>query len=159
MGSPEELLTEGLTTGYAGKNSAQTWSGCFETTTSQLVTTDGVYRDVWKADRAGGGQEMATTGNRMVTRLYGGGTVSHDKLNELGLTKKDVTKYLKSKILELKGSTRLYEECNPEPDGDWQYAYQIILKLEDIPLTQAIELINYRGVRVFAHAFIISPIE
>lgn len=157
----ERILSSGLKAGYAGGTERETVQrGPFQLEASQFTTPEsGVYRDEWIANRTGGGQEIAQEGNETVTRLYAGGTIRLDQLAEMGLTKKDVTRYLKSKISELGEQTRLFADCNPDPDGDWQYSYKIMQNLEDIPLTVGMETIVFKGTLVFAHGFLQSPIE
>lgn len=156
-----KLLSEGLISGYAGETKRQiVQNGPFDLESSQYQTPDGaVYIDNWIADRTGGGQEIAKSGEKTSTRLYGGGTISLKELEDLGLTKKDVTRYLKQKIRELGAKTRLFENCTPDPDGDWQYSYEIMENIENIPLTVDMESISFKGKRVFAHAFIRTTVE
>lgn len=77
----------------------------------------------------------------------------------MGLVKKDVTGRLKQFIRESEGKTRLFEDYTPEPDGDWQYTYNILHRTEGIPLTIGLETITYQGKLVFTHGFLHSPIE
>jgi len=117
------------------------------------------FIDEWIVDRTGGGQEIAQTQEGKKTRLYAGGTIGIEELTELGLTKKDVTGKLKQFIQSSESKTRLLEDYLPEPDGDWQYSYNIIEKIEDVPLTIGMETIAYKGRMVFAHAFLNTPVE
>lgn len=156
----EQLLTQGLRAGYVGKTEHQAVErGPFKLETSQFSTPEGVYRDEWMTSQTGGGQEIAQVGNQTVTRLYAGGVIKSDQLTEMGLSEKDVIGYLKRKILEHGGRTRLYKECNPGADGEWQYAYQILYQIENPPLTIAVEEITFRGKRVFTHGFLLSPVD
>lgn len=161
MSEINKLLSDGLESGYGGNTEREiVQRGPFNIEASQLQTQDGkVYRDEWIADRTGGGQEIAQAGENTSTRLYGGGTVGLEQLTELGLTKKDVTKYLKRKIGELGEKTRLFDDCDINPDGDWQYNYKIMKNMEDIPLTVAMETISFKGKLIFAHAFILTTVE
>lgn len=161
MNELENLLSQGLEAGYAGGTErSRVQRGPFEFEMSEFTSAEGeVYRDEWIADRTGGGQEVAEINGKKVTRLYAGGTISIERLNELGLTKKDVTGYLKRKIKELGPQTRLQEDCQPEPDGDWQYQYRRIDDLPEIPLAVRMETISFRGNLVFAHAFLHTTIE
>ncbi|MEK7450873.1 MAG: hypothetical protein AAB662_02970 [Patescibacteria group bacterium] len=155
------LLSKGLEQGYAGGTERQTAQrGPFKLESSQLITPEGgIYIDQWIADRTGGGQEIVQIGNEKSTRLYAGGTIGIGELQKLGLTKKDVTKKLKQFIKEAGSKTRLMENYTPQSDGDWQYSYEIINALKEIPLTVGMETIKFRGTLVFAHGFLRSPIE
>lgn len=162
----DQLLTEGLAEGYAGGTSRnRVWRAGFQFKSSEHVVTDGkggvsgAYIDEWRANRTGGGQEVARIGDTETTRLYAGGVIDLEALDTLGLKKEDVTGYLKGKIIELGDQTRLQEDCMPDPDGNWQYAYKVMQHLEEIPLTVGTETIDYRGSLVFAHGFLLSPIE
>ncbi|MCL5125399.1 MAG: hypothetical protein M1511_13065 [Deltaproteobacteria bacterium] len=106
----------------------------------------------------GGGQEVIEIDGKKFTRLYAGGTIALEELAELGLTKKDVIRYLKSKLKELGNRTRLLENCRVE-DGDWDYDYFLLDVDSDIPLTTAQEMIRFRGKRFFVHSFLLCPIE
>jgi hypothetical protein len=162
MSKGTELLTEGLSRGYAGKTKIEAIDrGGLAFKQSRYVDefTGGTYHDEWLSARTGGGQELAANGEEKVTRLYAGGVISPDQLEKLGITKKDVIGYLIRKVGELGNKTRLFEDCTPDPDGDWQYVYKVTDKIESIELTRALETINYKGVQVFVHGFEICPIR
>lgn len=161
MADLENLLSRGLEEGYVGGTNRETVQrGSFQMETSQYTSPEGgIYRDEWIADRTGGGQEIVQIEGRKKTRLYAGGTITLKELEELGLTKKDVTRKLKEFIKISKNKTRLLEDFIPEPDGDWQYEYKIVKGIENIPLTTAMETITYKGSLVFAHAFLHTSIE
>lgn len=161
MGELEELLSRGLVEGYAGETSRETVRrGPFQLEASSFTSPNrGIYRDEWTANRTGGGQEIVQFEAQKSTRLYAGGTIEIEELTKLGLTKKDVTGYLKRRIKELGEKTRLLENCTPDIDGDWQYEYKILQKMEDIPLTIGLESIFFKGHRVFAHGFLHTTVE
>ncbi len=162
MSKGTELLTEGLSRGYAGKIKIETVvRGGFKFKRSRYVdeATGKTYHDEWLSARTGGGQELAANGEEKITRLYAGGVISPDQLEKLGTTKKEVIGYLIRKVGELGNKTRLFEDCIPAPDGDWQYAYKITDRIESVGLTRALETINYQGVQVFVHGFEICPIR
>lgn len=167
MSEISKLLSDGLESGYGGNTEREiVQRGPFKIEASQLQTQDGkVYRDEWIADRTGGGQEIAQAGESTSTRLYGGGTIGLEQLRELGLTKKDVTSYLKKKVKELGQKTRLFNSYIPDSDSidsdylHWQYSYNILENMENIPLTIGLEKIHYKGNLVFAHAFILTTVE
>ena len=157
-----KALTEGLTGGYAGKGKiSKIDRASFRGSASHSEPLpDSLYHDEWFVkDYLGGGQELVRVGNEMFTRLYGGGTPTPEKLTELGITIDEVGDYLKRKIVELKDKTRLFEECRPEPDGDWQYLYEMLMKDPNIPVIMSSESIIYKGTRVHWHPFILSPIR
>lgn len=162
-----DLLTEGLLKGYAGDSFSETpWRGPFKVESSEHVKIDpeteevtGHYIDQFFADRTGGGQEIAQLDKTITTRLYAGGTIGLEELKLLGLTNKDVTGYLKRKITELGGQTRLDLPCLPKPDGDWQYSYEILGQLNSVPLTIGIEKINFKETMVFAHGIFLTTKE
>jgi hypothetical protein len=106
----------------------------------------------------GGGQELIEVGDERFTRLYAGGTVSLEELEKLGLTKKDVMKYLIEKIQQLGDKTRLLEKCEQD-DGDWVYRYGLLDEEERIPVVVGKEVIRYKGELVFVHNFLLCPME
>lgn len=157
-----KVLTGGLVEGYAGKgNVSNVERATFIGRASHSEPETGsIYHDEWFVpSRLGGGQELVKVGEDMFTRLYGGGTLSPEELAELGITADDVGGYLKRKIVEIGDKTRLSEECKPEPDGDWQYIYEILMKDPNIPVVVSAESIVYKGTRVHLHPFIISPLK
>lgn len=123
------------------------------------------YRDEWTDGRLGGGQELGRTGDRnesleeALTRLYAGGVIEDEKLQSLGIDGKQVIGYLKKQIIENGDKIRLYEDFEPEPDGDWQYKYTILDYDPQIDLYISKETIFYKGSFVFAHGFLISPVK
>ncbi len=162
MSKGTELLTQGLSKGYAGKTKTEPINRgglAFKRSCYVDESTGGTYHDEWLSARTGGGQELASVGEEKVTRLYAGGVISPDQLEKLGITKKEVIGYLIKKVGELGNETRLFEDCTPAPDGDWQYVYKITDKIESVELTRALETINYKGVQVFVHGFEICPIS
>lgn len=162
MSKSTELLTEGLSRGYAGKTEIEIVDrGGFKFKQSHYVDepTGEIYHDEWLAARTGGGQELAIAGEEKITRLYAGGVISPDRLKKLGITKKDVIGYLIKKVGELGNKTRLFEDCTPASDGDWQYVYKITDRIESVGLTRALETINYKRVQVFVHGFETCPIK
>ncbi len=161
MAEIDNLLNKGLEAGYVGNAKRETVQrGAFKLEVSQFISPDGsIYRDEWIADRVGGGQEIAQSKEGKQTRLYAGGTIKHDELAKLGITKKDVEGKLKQFIKTSEGKTRLTEDYLPESDGDWQYSYKVIERVKGIPLTVGMETIAFSGKTVFAHAFALSPIE
>lgn len=162
MSESGKVLTEGLLAGYAGEGTkrGEVMRGPFHLETSHYEKDGTVYRDEWAADRSGGGQELVQTKDgKKTTRVYAGGTVNKEVLDELGIVKKDVTKYLKLKIQELGEKTRLGEDCEPDPDGDWRYSYKIVSSNTRIPLTVGIEIIEFKERPVFIHSHSIAPVE
>ncbi len=161
MKEAEELLNFGLEAGYAGVNDRDAKPrGELQVEQSELQEGDGYYIDQWIADRVGGGQEIARQYDEgTVTRLYAGGTISLEKLEELGLTKKDVTSQLKKFIQWSERKTRLREDYESEPDGDWGYSYKVILTLDQIPLRIGVETIVYQDQLVFAHGILLTTVE
>ncbi len=156
------MLTNGLLQGYAGKSKfSDVKRGGFDGKASHLESgQEGSYHDEWFVpNHMGGGQELITTGEEMFTRLYAGGSPSAEKLTELGITTDEVAQYLKRKIIELGDKTRLFEACRPQPDGDWQYSYEVLMKDQHLEIVAAAESITYKGVRVHLHPFILSPLK
>ena len=160
MSELEDLLGKGLEEGYAGVMERETVQrGPFTVEASEYKSPEGgIYRDEWIADRTGGGQEIAQIGEEKTTRLYAGGTISVEKLRELGLTKKDVTGQLKKFIKESSGTSRLLAPYSSQ-DNDWAYDYHLIASLPEIPLRVGMETIQFKGDLVFAHGFLQTTIE
>jgi len=156
-----ELLSEGLKTGYGSGGERQVVQrGPFQVESTQFTTPDGgLYVDQWIANNNGGGQEIVQKGDKKSTRLHAGGVIEPEELAKLGLTKKDVTGYLKTKIVELGTQTRLSADCAPQPDEDWQYSYKVMKHLDELDLTIGLESITYKGQIVFAHGFLNSPVK
>ncbi|MDO8452751.1 MAG: hypothetical protein Q7S79_03280, partial [bacterium] len=141
----QKALTDGLLTGYAGKTSKPVTRGdVFSGDVSHIeLPGGGIYHDEWFVEtHLGGGQELVEINGIRYTRLYGGGTPDPSVLAELGLEIKDVGKYLVTKIIELGDKTRLLQNCNPEPDGDWQYKYVITSTNPEIEVITATESID-----------------
>ncbi|MCJ7805759.1 hypothetical protein MUP46_03925 [Patescibacteria group bacterium] len=160
----KEILTRGLTSGYAGRNlRTPVDRGGFSFESSHYEGAEGVYHDEWLAQITGGGQEVVEVDGKKFTRLYAGGVAPAEQLEKLGITKKDVAGYLKWKIRGLGGMTRLDRTCMPtETDGDngeWRYAYRVLDRREDISLTLGEETIFYKEETVFIHLFLLTPVE
>lgn len=156
----ESALTEGLLDGYAGVSDFTNIERAGIQGKESNIETDGKkYTDQWFAKGTGGGQELVNVDGIYFTRLYAGGVTHAEILEELGLSAKDVTRYLKSKIVELKSQTRLFSDCTPDADGDWQYLYSIIKRDDAFEFVAGEELIIYKGVKVFMHMFMLSPIK
>lgn len=159
MKETSEVLTEGLMQGFAGVAKPQTVErGGFTGKVSAPELEEGTYHDEWFGRHSGGGQELVSVGDQQFTRLYGGGTADQDILTELGITESEVGSYLVRSINALGASTRLFEDCTPEPDGLWQYSYRITDREEGIGVVSAKEKITYQDTTVFVHNFILSPV-
>jgi len=154
------LLTKGLGEGYAGKTIIETVDrGGFVLKKSHYAGAEGKYHDEWYAKRTGGGQEIGEAGEETYTRLYAGGTLKEELLIPLGISEKDVLGYLMKKVTELGESTRLFADCTPDPDGDWQYQYNVTDRIDTVGLTRALESIMYKGIQVFVHGFEICKVS
>lgn len=156
----KKILAKGLLEGYVGKTvrGSVTRAG-FELATSGYEGPEGKYRDEWAADFNGGGQELAVTPRgEKTTRVYAGGTLSKEELGKMGLTKKDVIGKLVLFIKQLGDKTRLDEEAEAF-EGDWKYTYQVLRKVEEIPLVLGAEEIRYKNSLVFIHFHVLSPIK
>ncbi len=155
----KDVLTKGLLAGFAGGKPKEVVRGNFTGKVSEPDLDDGIYHDEWFTGfRSGGGQELVSIGENKFTRLYAGGTVKKGILEKLGTSEGEVGSYLVGKINELGDRTRLFEDCIPEVDGDFQYSYRITSRDEEIGVTTGVEKINYKDTTVFIHAFILSPI-
>lgn len=157
----KELLTKGLQEGFGGETTRKSVDrGGFSVESSHYETKDGrVYHDEWLADRVGGGQELVEVDGKRFTRVYAGGTISEEALQDFGLTKKNVISFLKKNILENGDNIRFHADFEPEAEGDWQYKYKVIDREESIPVTAGKEYIYYKGKLVFVHHFVISSVE
>lgn len=156
-----DVLTKGLLAGYAGGKITDVSRGGFSGKASHVeISQDEIYHDEWFVPtHNGGGQELAHVGEEKFTRLYAGGIPSKDQLDSMGITPHDVSKYLIQKISELKDKTRLFEDCNPDPDKLWQYSYVITGTYPETEVTTAVESITYSDVVVHIHAFILCPLK
>jgi hypothetical protein len=158
-GKEKEVLSRGLKAGFAGGSERkQVDRGGFLFETSHFEGSDSRYHDEWLADRVGGGQEVIEVDGKKYTRLYAGGTIGLDELDKLGLTKKDIIKYLITKIQELGDKTRLLEGCEQE-DDEWGYEYRLLDREDAIPVSVGKETIKYKDELVFVHDFLLCPVE
>ncbi len=154
-----ESLTKGLLAGYAGGIPRDVERGDIKGKVSHVTLPNNVlYHDEWFARFNGGGQEIVEVDGVKFTRLYGGGEPDESVLISLGISDEEIGKYLIGQIKKLASKTRLFEDCTPEPDGDWQYEYRVTLNNEVLKLTTGLEKISYKNTNVFAHAFILTPI-
>lgn len=156
MTKAEEALNKGLQQGFVGTNSIkQVQRGDFSLASSSADA----YVDQWMVKRIGGGQEIASAHDEVVTRLYAGGYIQKEKLDDLGISENQIIDFLKKSLLEFIDKTRLHESVKPPADGDWQYEYSVLQKYLQLPLTVGEESIAYKGQKVFIHIFLISPVE
>lgn len=154
------ILTNGLMQGFAGGEIKSVDRAGFHGEASHIDFPDGVYHDEWFVPHhLGGGQELVRVGEEKFTRLYAGGTPEKKVLEAMGITAKDVNQYLKRKITELGGRTRLFEDCSPEADGQWHYAYKISSRHQEFEITTSLESITYKGNLVHIHTFILCPLK
>lgn len=161
MSNADNVLTMGLKAGYAGGSQRQTVTrGPFTLKATELSfpELDAKYNDHWIAKRIGGGQEIAQTGDEMATRVFAGGIVKPEKLQQLGITEEQVMAYLKSTLPNVADRTRLHEPVDLAPDGDWKYTYTPMKDYPDLPLSIGVETISYKGEDVFVHVFLNTPI-
>jgi hypothetical protein len=155
----EDLLTKGLAAGFGGGTAMQgVKRGGFELESSHLEDGEGVYHDEWAADRVGGGQELVEKDGKRFTRVYAGGTLALEELQQMGITKGDIMGHLKHQLVKNGEKIRLYGDFTAE-DGDWSYAYKVLDREEAIPTTVGKEVISYKGQMVFVHHFIFCPVE
>lgn len=156
----ETTFTQGLQEGYAGGKPQSIDRGGFQGKTSHVKLSDeAIYHDEWfTPEYSGGGQELIKVGDVMFTRLYGGGTPDPHLLEELGITTKDVGRYLKATISKLGEKTRLFDDCPPVKDGEWMYKYVITSNDRSARLTTGLETIQYQLTPVHLHAFILCPL-
>jgi hypothetical protein len=156
----KRALTNGLVTGYAGGKPADVSRAGFAVKASHVEQEGSVYHDEWFVGKhLGGGQELVLVNGQRFTRLYAGGTPEPEVLEPLGITENDVNTYLKNQIIEHGENTRLFEDCTPEAEGDWRYAYNVTSSDASIGVTTGMEKIDYRGTVVHIHAFILSPVK
>lgn len=158
--TPEQMLTAGLMIGYASEVAPPKIArGGFAMKQSHIETPDGVYHDEWLIARNGGGQEFARTDLGKLIRSYVGGVAPEEILTSLGITETEITKgYLIPKLKELEGWTRLDEACKPEPDGSWQYGYEIIHQDPTFQIIVGLETVHYNNTPVFLHVHTQGPI-
>lgn len=153
-------LTKGLLTGYAGGKVETINRSGFTGKASHVELPDGqTYHDEWFANHSGGGQELVQVGDSLFTRLYAGGTPDEQTLSSLGISADAVGAYLKRKITELGEDTRLFVNCNPEPDNEWQYEYKVTGTYTETNVLTSLESIRYKGSIVHHHAFILCPVS
>jgi hypothetical protein len=156
----DRMLSIGLQQGFAGgTDMGDVERNGFSLKSSHFENEVGIYHDEWIADRAGGGQEIVKVDDETFTRVYAGGTITLDKLSELGISKDDVMSFLKKQIIQNGEKIRLTTDYSPEPEGDWQYLYKVIDQDLEIPLTIGKETITYKDKLVFVHDFLISPVD
>ncbi|HLC93700.1 MAG TPA: hypothetical protein VJG85_01670 [Patescibacteria group bacterium] len=160
MNQAKKLLAEGLQSGFAGGNiRKRVIRDGVEFETSTLSTSRGRYVDGWAADVLGAGHEVAKTRNTTLTRVYAGGTIKPEELLLLGISKKDVMRFLKQQILALGSRTRLDKSCGPVKDGQWKYFYKVTKRGRRIPVIIGEETIWYKNRIVFVHYFLLCPVK
>lgn len=130
----------------------------FSLETSDCQGSEGRYHDEWAADFNGGGQELTETANgEKATRVYAGGALSPDKLQSLGLIKKDVIGRLVTFVNDIGEGTRLDTDTE-RTDGDWKYTYKVMRSVKEIPVDVGEEEIRFKDTLVFVHYHVISPV-
>ena len=150
----KKALTKGLVAGYGGETEfKKNIRGTFETISSHYEKEGIIYHDEWID---GGGQEIVKSEGELFTRVYAGGTINEEKLNNLGIKKEEIISYLISKIKELGDKTRLFSDCSLVNDGDWSYEYKVIDDEEALEITVGKEIIKYKNEIVFVHCFVLS---
>ncbi len=157
--SSKAILAKGLLEGYVGKSvRGSVLRAGFNLETSDYNGPEGKYHDEWAADFNGGGQELTETeSGEKATRVYAGGTLSADKLQKLGLTKKDVIGKLILFVNKLQNGTRLDENAEMAEE-EWKYTYRVLKSVKEIPLDVGEEEIRFKENLVFVHFHIISPV-
>ena len=154
-------LTQGLLGGYAGDGHihAMKRGGIVDGKASHVKIAGGEYHDEWvTGKRTGAGQEVLVVGDQKYTRVYAGGAPDIQVLEGFGLNENAVSDYLVEKLGELGERTRLFEDCTPEPDDKWQYAYKVTDKFEESGTVTGVETIHYDSALVHVHAFAKCPI-
>ena len=157
----EATLRKGLVTGYAGGSEPRSVKrGPFTIKSSHhsFPEQQAEYLDEWIFQRTGGGQEIAQYANDIATRVFAGGVIRDEKLKELGITHDQVISYFRAKLSEVADRTRLHENVVLDPDGDWQYRYEVQKEVPELPMTIGLETVTYTGHTVFIHVFLITPI-
>jgi len=152
MKTPEEVATDGLLQGYAsGIKPPKVSRGGFTFKVSHIETPDGIYHDEWIN---GSGGEITRVENQLFSRVYAGKFVSEETLKKHGITEEEASQYHMRKVTEAGGKTRLRENYKPEPDGDWQFSYEIIREIPEVDTWAGQESIHYKGDLIFGHIFV-----
>lgn len=156
----KNVLSKGLGEGYAGKSvRGQVVRAGFKLETSDFQGSEGKYHDEWLAHQNGGGQELVITANgEKATRVYAGGSLDEEELIKLGLTGKDVIGKLIFFVNKLGDKTRL-DEAAELTEGEWKYAHKVLRSVREIPVDVSEETITFKGVLVFIHFHINSPVR
>src|SRR3989344_4796344 len=106
-----KLLAKGLAQDFAG---GTVMSGVkragFDFKSSHFEENGNIYHDEWFADRAGAGQEVVKVGDVTYSRVYAGGTLQVEKLQELGTDKGQIMTFLKKQMLENGEKIRLHTD-------------------------------------------------
>lgn len=151
-----QALTTGLISGYGGKTEfTKTIRGGFELDSSHFQNKEFIYHDEWTNN---GGQELVKVGDELFTRVYCGGEVDQNILSLLKITDKDISKKLKSSIVNFNDKTRLFSDFE-SIENDWKYEYKILDNNDEISVTTGKETIYYQNHPVFIHVFVLSPIK
>ncbi|MCA9386880.1 hypothetical protein KC669_02485 [Candidatus Dojkabacteria bacterium] len=151
-----ELLSEGLKAGFGGGTSVGSPDrGSFILQSSHYELDGNIYHDEWVN---GGGQELIRTSDgQAMTRTYVGNVISEVRLEELGITEKDVMKLLMKVIQEYAEHTRFDTDFEIQIE-DWHYSYSVTYRKEDPFIINGIEEISYKNISVFVHTFGISKV-
>jgi len=151
-------LTSGLLAGYAGKTDFKgIFRGGFEMKQSHFTDNEITYHDEWLPNRTGGGQEFVEIGGQKFTRLYAGGLVNEQSLQELGIDENEVISTLINQIKLAGDKTRLDADYE-STDENWKYCYKVKKQIDEVGLLVGREKIKYQGKLVFIHYFLLSPI-
>jgi hypothetical protein len=158
----QNVFSHGLSSGFAGQSHYEQVdrAGFIMTSIHSEDAAGNVYHDEYTGTVRAGGQELIRVGNKQETRVYVGGVIDEDKLNQLEISKENVIEFLKQVI---KGHTNdIRYKTSTKSDitsGDWSYSYVVIDRDDEIDCTISKEMIKYKGTVVFIHRFLISPIE
>ena len=156
----DRAITAGLLAGYGGKTKfASTQRGVFELKSSEFLESGIEYIDQWLPKDAGGGQELVRVDGEEFTRLYAGGLVKAEKLAELEISEKEVIGHLIKRISALGVKTRLFNNCQPEIQGDWEYDYRLVESENGVGVSIGKETIKYKNNLVFVHYFLLCGVR
>jgi len=152
-----QALTTGLINGYGGKTKfTKINRSGFNLDSSHFQNNEFIYHDEWTNN---GGQELVKIGNNFFTRLYGGGIVNQNILDNLSISDQDISQKLKTSLLNFSGQTRLFSDFQSNLGDGWFYEYKILDKNDEIEVISAKESLSYQNHVVFIHDFILSPIK
>lgn len=111
-------------------------------------------------------QQVIKIGNTLYLRVIDsrkidgnlqGSQVNSDEMKELGVSQEALEIYLDSKMEKLGNKTMLFDDCEPGPEGDWEYRYNVHDATENSCF--GIVTVTFKGEVIFNHFITVSKFK